>query len=184
MPNFTRNAIKSSFLKLLEDRPLHQITIKDIVEDCGVNRNSFYYHFKDMPALLEEIIEETIQKAVDTSPTEDSFEKSILVILQSISQNKRVVYHIYNSVDHSILEHYLLKICDEIVSTYLDTVLKGTSISEENRNVLLHYHQCECFGQIIKWLNSSMKEDIFDEVHHFCELSRSVNQQFITKDKT
>ena len=45
MPNFTQNAIKASFLKLLGQRPLNQITVKDIVEDCGVNRNSFYYHF-------------------------------------------------------------------------------------------------------------------------------------------
>ena len=56
MPNFTRNAIKASFLKLLSQRPLNQITVKDIVEDCGVNRNSFYYHFEDLPALLEEIV--------------------------------------------------------------------------------------------------------------------------------
>ena len=45
MPNFTQKAIKESFIKLLNEKPLHQITVKDIVEDCGVNRNTFYYHF-------------------------------------------------------------------------------------------------------------------------------------------
>ena len=45
MANFTRKAIKEAFLKLLNQRPLSQITVKDIVEDCGINRNSFYYHF-------------------------------------------------------------------------------------------------------------------------------------------
>ena len=49
MPNFTQKAIKESFIKLLNDKPLHQITVKDIVEDCGVNRNTFYYHFTDIP---------------------------------------------------------------------------------------------------------------------------------------
>lgn len=56
MPNFTQKAIKESFIKLLNDKPLHQITVKDIVEDCGVNRNTFYYHFTDIPTLLQEII--------------------------------------------------------------------------------------------------------------------------------
>lgn len=51
MANFTRKAIKDTFLKLLNQRPLTQITVKDIVEDCGINRNSFYYHFEDLPAL-------------------------------------------------------------------------------------------------------------------------------------
>ena len=55
MSSFTKNAIKSSFLKLLEEKPLSQITVKMIVEDCGINRNSFYYHYADIPALMEEI---------------------------------------------------------------------------------------------------------------------------------
>ena len=43
MANFTEKAIKESFAKLLNERPLDKITVKDIVEDCGINRNSFYY---------------------------------------------------------------------------------------------------------------------------------------------
>jgi AcrR family transcriptional regulator len=62
MSNFTKEAIKQSFIKLLEARPLKQITVRDIVEDCGINRNSFYYHFPDVPTLLEEII---IQKRIE-----------------------------------------------------------------------------------------------------------------------
>ena len=56
MANFTRRAIKEAFTSLLEERPLNDITVKDIVERCGINRNSFYYHYQDLPALIEEII--------------------------------------------------------------------------------------------------------------------------------
>ena len=69
MANFTRRAIKDTFLKLLNQRPLSQITIKDIVEDCGINRNSFYYHFEDLPALVEEIVEEQVQVLIQNHPT-------------------------------------------------------------------------------------------------------------------
>lgn len=51
MANFTKRAIRDSFVKLLNERPLSQITVKDIVDDCGVNRNTFYYHFRDIPDL-------------------------------------------------------------------------------------------------------------------------------------
>ena len=61
MANFTRKAIKEAFLKLLNQRPLSQITVKDIVEDCGINRNSFYYHFEDLPALVEELETPTLE---------------------------------------------------------------------------------------------------------------------------
>ena len=40
MANFTRRAIKEAFTSLLEERPLNDITVKDIVERCGINRNS------------------------------------------------------------------------------------------------------------------------------------------------
>ena len=51
----TREALKSALLRLLEERPLREITVKDLVQSCGVNRNTFYYHFKDIPALLVEL---------------------------------------------------------------------------------------------------------------------------------
>ena len=55
MSSFTKKAIVESFLKLLKEKPVEKITIKDIVEDCGINRNTFYYHFDDIPSLMEEI---------------------------------------------------------------------------------------------------------------------------------
>ena len=39
MANFTKNAIRSTFISLLEEKPLNQITVKMIVEECGINRN-------------------------------------------------------------------------------------------------------------------------------------------------
>ena len=41
MAAFTKTAIRNSFIKLLNERPISQITIRDIVDDCGVNRNTF-----------------------------------------------------------------------------------------------------------------------------------------------
>ena len=76
MPNFTRKAIKETFLRQLGERPLGQITVKDIVEECGINRNSFYYHFEDLPALLEEIIAERVQALMSDHPTIDSTEQA------------------------------------------------------------------------------------------------------------
>nr|MCR4933169.1 TetR/AcrR family transcriptional regulator [Lachnospiraceae bacterium] len=68
MANFTQKAIKESFIKLLNERPLSKISVKDIVEDCGINRNSFYYHFQDIPALLETIITEQAEEIIKEFP--------------------------------------------------------------------------------------------------------------------
>lgn len=51
--NFTKKAIISTFEELLNERPLNKITVKDIVGRCGINRNTFYYHFEGIPSLLD-----------------------------------------------------------------------------------------------------------------------------------
>ncbi len=49
MANFTKQAIETAFLQLLNEKPLNKISVRDIVEKCGINRNSFYYHFQGYP---------------------------------------------------------------------------------------------------------------------------------------
>ena len=65
MAQFTKQAIINSFLKLLEETPLDKITVKDIVEDCGINRNTFYYYYHDIYALLEELFSDEIRRAME-----------------------------------------------------------------------------------------------------------------------
>ena len=53
----TKYTIMAAFAQLLEERPMNKITVKDIVDRCDVNRNTFYYHFQDIPSLLREMME-------------------------------------------------------------------------------------------------------------------------------
>ena len=54
----TKRALEASLKKLLLRKPLNKITINDITEDCGVNRMTFYYHFKDIYDLVDWILVE------------------------------------------------------------------------------------------------------------------------------
>ncbi len=170
MPNFTRNAIKASFLKLLSQRPLDKITIKDIVEDCGVNRNSFYYHFEDLPALLEEIVGEQAAAMMARHPTIDSVEEGCEAIVEFVTKNKRAVYHIYNSLSRDMFERHLMKLCQYVVSAYIDAALAGHTADEADRAVIIRYHRCACFGTVIDWLNDGMKDDIAAYFRRICQL--------------
>ncbi|MCI9214050.1 MAG: TetR family transcriptional regulator [Oscillospiraceae bacterium] len=160
MPNFTRRAIKESFLKLLNQRPLNQITVKDIVEDCGINRNSFYYHFSDLPALVEEIMAERVSAMVENHPTVDSVQEGADAIVEFVMHNKRAIYHIYNSVSRDVFERHLMEVCRYVVTTYLDGMLE--EVEEADRDAILRFHRCACFGSVIDWLNGGMKDDVSD----------------------
>lgn len=43
----TKKAIANAMKTLMYERPMSKINVSDIVELCDLNRNSFYYHFKD-----------------------------------------------------------------------------------------------------------------------------------------
>lgn len=168
MPNFTRRAIKESFLKLLDQRPLNQITVKDIVEDCGINRNSFYYHFEDLPALVKEIAGEMTAALIAKYPTISSVEQSFDAVVEYVMENKRVVYHIYNSVSRDLFERHLMELCQYVAATYIEAAACGQP--QEEVNALIRFHRCACFGIVIDWLNTGMKDDIAAYFRQLCRL--------------
>ena len=53
----TKKIIKDAFWELLEEKPYNKITVRDIVNRCCVNRNTFYYYFQDIPTLMVDSIE-------------------------------------------------------------------------------------------------------------------------------
>ena len=53
MAKFTKRAIMLSLLKLLKQKSVDKVTVKDICDECEINRNTFYYYFKDKKEILE-----------------------------------------------------------------------------------------------------------------------------------
>ena len=117
MPNFTKKEIKRSFIKLLNEQPLNQISVRDIVEDCGINRNSFYYHFQDIPALIEEIFIEESENLIKKYPKVDDLDACVDSIFQLSMKNKKALLNIFHSVNRDIYEQYTMRLrnlCYEI----------------------------------------------------------------------
>lgn len=170
MPPFAKREIKNSFIKLLAERPISQITVKDIVEDCGVNRNSFYYHFQDIPSLLEEIIVEMTAKVIENLPEESTFEEKVTAALQEINLNKRMIYHIYGSSNREFYEKQLMKICEHVTRTYIRSREYSERVDSKDLEFVISYLKCELFGQLIDWLNHDMSYDIVEHSRILCRM--------------
>ena len=97
MAQQTKNAIRRAFIQLLNERPLDKISIKDIAETGAVNRNTFYYYYADIYALVEDILQLEIQDFQSKLRRYDSWQEAFRDATAFASQNKRAVYHLYNS---------------------------------------------------------------------------------------
>ena len=81
MSSFTKKAILESFLRLAEKKTIDKITVRDIVDDCGVNRNTFYYHFQDIYAVLETLC----QHAVKRLPVQAPLAETLAAFLDTVT---------------------------------------------------------------------------------------------------
>ena len=137
MRQSTKQALSETFKILLEARTIDKITVKDIVTKCGVNRQTFYYHFRDIYELMEWTLENDIREYLsDISDfSEDSlvieWKESIYHLYQFLYSRKKQILHAYDPVNKTYYENFLLKfitpIIDYRISLWLSLCLqRGT----------------------------------------------------------
>ena len=179
MASFTRKAIMISFWTLLEERPLNKISIKDIVEACGINRNTFYYHFQDIPALIEEIFIEESENLIKKYPKVDDLDACVDSIFQLSMKNKKALLNIFHSVNRDIYEQYTMRLCETFVTKYVYTVFGQYMINERDRKICIWSIKCELFGILIDCCTNGLREDYIDDIHRLLELSYGIPQMII-----
>lgn len=183
MPNFTKRAIKESFWKLLNEQPLTQISVRKIVEECGINRNSFYYHFQDIPSLIEEIVMDASNALIQQHPSITSIDEGVEAAFRFTLDNKKAILHICNSVNRNIYEQYLMRICEYVVTTYFDTVFEKDIVSKSNRDIMILFTKCELFGLSIDWINTGMQDDAIEKLKRLLLLCNGLSSEMIKRCK-
>lgn len=160
MASFTRKAIMESFIKLLNEKPLSKITVKEIVDDCGINRNSFYYHFQDIPSLVVEMLQEEADKLIQENGKNESFEECLREAIKFAMNNKQAALNLYNSGNREAYEQYVNRIVRHIVKEYLEKATEGIPVKSEDFDLMVDFYKNIFVGMIIDWMNDGMRHDI------------------------
>ncbi len=169
MANFTEKAIKQEFMKLLNEKSLSKITVKDISEKCGINRNTFYYHFSDIPDLLEVIFTEESEKIASADENASLYELLMYAVDFAI-ENKVAVFHIFKSAKREMFETYLERISEKAVSDLIERKAGEYNTDERNKRAIIHYYKCLLIGIVIDWLSSEMQYELQEELRRICDL--------------
>ncbi len=183
MANFTKQAIKASFLKLLNQQPLSKISVRDIVEDCGINRNSFYYHFHDIPSLLGEIITDQTEQLIHAYPSISSLDECFHVAFRFALENKRAVMHIYHSVNRDLFTQSMLRLCDYAVTTYVATAFPNDPMDESDRQIVIRFMKCQLFGMCIDWIDRGMTDDAYGDLHRMLQLIHGIPELIVRRSR-
>lgn len=159
MSQITKIALAKSLKKFLTHNTLDKITVKDIVEDCGVNRQTFYYHFQDIYDLVEWIFITEGMKALDGKNTSDSWQEGFLQVFYYVQENKPLVVNTFHSIGRDHLERFLY---NEVYKMLIDVVneqAEGLKVSEESKTFIADFYKYAFVGIMMEWIRTGMKED-------------------------
>ncbi|HIR88482.1 MAG TPA: TetR family transcriptional regulator C-terminal domain-containing protein [Candidatus Fimimorpha faecalis] len=156
---YTREAIRNTFIQMLNERPLSKITVKDIVATCEINRNTFYYYYADIYAIIEEIFQMELQTVKEEYNDTLSWEESFLVAINFAIKNKKAIYHIYHSIQKERVEEYLYHVAGRVMTYYVEQESKKIRASKADKELIISFYQSALTGMLLRWIASDMKAD-------------------------
>lgn len=154
-----------SLKTLLKTKPLDKITIVDIVEDCEVNRQTFYYHFQDIYDLIEWIYTSEALKVIGDKKTYATWQEGFFHIFEYIENNRDFVMSTYHSVSREHLENFLYQETYRLLMDVVEEQAKDKSVREEDKAFIANFYKYGFVGIMLEWIQEGMKADIEELVN-------------------
>ncbi len=117
--NRTRQELSAALRALLRQRPLDQIRVRELTELCGLRRQSFYYHFKDVYDLFAWAVQQ--ERALLLSRLEEclTWRQALLVLLDRVGEQRAFYQTVLDQDGQAGLEEMIpLKETLEAVRAY------------------------------------------------------------------
>lgn len=157
MASSTKEALGNALKKMLSVKPIDKITVKDLVEECGVNRQTFYYHFDDVYDLLEWVFEEDANRVLPQEIFYDEWRENVIMFFHYLYDNKSFVLNIFNSQNRSYLLRYFKRRLHYCIHGFAVIVADGMNIEWSDLEFVCEFYANGVVGLISQWLDMNME---------------------------
>ena len=158
MATFTRKAIMQTFLHILKNKPLDRITVKDICEQCEINRNTFYYYYSDIYELLEDALKTKVKSKLRHISDYDSLYDAYIHSIAPFVSHKQIIQHIYNSKAKDSFEDYIRSIINGYMRKFVITYAVGYSLCEDDIEYISSFYTYAITGSLINDIKTGMND--------------------------
>ena len=158
MSELTKKALAVSLKKLLSKKELSKITIANITDECGVNRQTFYYHFKDIYDLVEWSCIEDASRALQGKKTYDTWQEGLQQIFEAVLENKPFILNVYRSVKREQVESYLYSLTYQLIEGVVEEQSENLRVTEEQKKFIADFYKYSFVGVMLDWIKRGMKE--------------------------
>lgn len=158
MSDITKRAMSAALKNLLREKKLNKITVQDIADECGINRQTFYYHFQDIYDLVEWTCIEDTEKVIKENKTYDTWQEGFLSVFDLAKKDKTFIDNIYRSVSLEMLEQYLYRLVYPLLKNVVDEKANGQTVREENKKYIADFYKYAFVGVLLEWIRNDMAE--------------------------
>ena len=126
----SRKLIVDALADLLQEKPLEKITVTDVVARANINRGTFYAHYRDIPDVVDYLIQQTFSSILDALSNQDdpsaNLGHTLLTRIQAILEEDLVFYRkILNSNAATLMHNRLVNIMEEYFLQNADMYYRG-----------------------------------------------------------
>lgn len=179
MAQFTQKAILATFQEMLEEMPFDRITVSAIVKRCEISSNTFYYHFRDIYDLLDNWLTITFQMYIDKPGF--SWRDASKEFLHVCQDNKKIVYHLSNSLSRERMEQYIFSQSNDFFMRYIIDVAGEKKLTDERVAQLAEFCRYSTTGFFLRFLWNQMNDDIDRSVDRLADMFRDFIESTIEK---
>ena len=153
----TKKAIAYTFKDLLKEKPFNKITVNDISNQCNINRQTFYYHFQDIPDLVEWICIDDVDHLIKKKEEYETWEDKFLIVFKIMLEEKIFVENIYHSVSREVLRTNLYRLVYPIIYDEISRMAK--SLNEEDKVFITNFYKYSFVSIVLNWIENNMNEN-------------------------
>ena len=149
----TKKVLASSLKELMRHKPFSKITVKEIIQNCGVNRNTFYYHFDDIYSLLRWMLTEEAINIVRQFNLLVDYEDAIRFIMNYIDKNDYIINCAYDAIGRDEMKRFFYSDFIDIISTIINEADKTRErhLDPEFKNFLANFYTEALAGTLLDW---------------------------------
>ena len=152
----TEAVLIGTFKELMLKKPMNKITVSELVEECGINRKTFYYHFEDIRDMLRKMLRQDIEAIFSRGDLITDHDLIINSVLDYIEQNKVILKNMLSCIGRAELDLFLnSNVNKPIYSLVCETEQKqNLSVGDEYKRFLADFFTRAVSGVLIDWIEN------------------------------
>lgn len=151
MPVDVKRLIAETLLEMLKKKRLEKITVKELVDACGISRQTFYYHFKDVLEVVEWWSQETYKRVVSASLKAGDAREALGIFLNFGIQYREVIQSLLESRWRTQMEMLMVNTVSAYLKDMLEHTFPNVSISAADLEAFLHFYAYGIAGLLFEY---------------------------------